>query len=481
MKTLSELCIHIDIQELHGNAEVLVSDICYDTRKPVVSSCVFVAIPGSKMDGHDYIDQAIDAGAVAIVCEQLPKELRPGVTYVRVGSAYYAIAHMSEAYFGNPSKAVKLVGVTGTNGKTTTATLLFSFFRSQNLHTLLLSTVENKIDEEIFPASQTTPDPYDISRMLALAVERGVTHAVMEVSSHAVHQLRVSGIHFTGALFTNITHDHLDYHGTFEEYARAKKMFFDMLSDDAFALSNRDDKQGEWMLKNTPAKKYFYSINDEADFKGEIVSSTLTGLELVVNNAPLHVPLIGAFNAYNTLAVYGALVLLGFIEEDVRTGLSSLTPPRGRLEFVQSPGGVFGVVDYAHTPDAVENVLNTLREVTEGKIITVIGCGGDRDPFKRPIMGNLAHDMSDYSVFTSDNPRSEDPIAILEAVTDRLPDDGTWEIVADRRLAIERAVSMANSGDIVLLAGKGHEDYQEIKGIKHHFSDLEELKRIFNI
>jgi UDP-N-acetylmuramoyl-L-alanyl-D-glutamate--2,6-diaminopimelate ligase len=481
MKQLSELLLNTDILESHGNIEVAVSDIAYDTRKAVAPGSVFVATRGTTFDGHSYIDQAIDAGAVAVVCEEFPKELREGVAYIRTGSTHYAIAHMSEAYFGYPSRQMKLVGVTGTNGKTTVATLLFSFFRARGLHALLLSTVENKIDDEVFPASHTTPDPYDISRMLALALERGVTHAAMEVSSHAIDQGRISGLTFAGGLFTNITHDHLDYHETFENYARAKKQFFDGLTSDAFALSNRDDKEGEWMLKNTQATKYLYSLRDEADFKGDIVSSTLSGLDMSVNGAPLHVPLIGAFNAYNTLAVYGALVLLGIDESEVRETLSKLTPPRGRLEFVTSPTGVVGVVDFAHTPDALENVLKTLQGVATKRIITLCGCGGDRDPFKRPIMGDIAHEFSSYSIFTSDNPRSEDPALILEAMTERLPDDGTWEIVIDRHEAIERAVAMAEPGDILLVAGKGHEDYQIVKGVKNHFSDMEELKKNFHI
>lgn len=481
VQTLRNILCDVHVESMVGNSDISINHIVYDTRNDIPSDSVYVALRGTKVDGHEMIDMAIDHGATAIICESIPRQLRPGVTYVKVGSTHHAIAKMSEAYFDYPSRKLKLIGVTGTNGKTTTATLLFSFFRTQGFHTLLLSTVENKIDEEIFPASQTTPDPYDISRLLARAVERGVTHGAMEVSSHASDQRRIAGLTFAGGIFTNITHDHLDYHGTFEEYARAKKLFFDGLTPDAFALSNRDDKEGEWMLKNTPAKKYFYSLRDESDFKGEILENSLEGLSLTINGSPLSIPLMGAFNAYNILGVYGTLVLLGIDEEKVREGLSLLTPPRGRLEFTKSSHDVLGVVDYAHTPDAVQNVLKTLREVTKCRIITVIGCGGDRDPLKRPLMGSLAHDMSDYTIFSSDNPRSEEIGKILDDMTGRLPDDDSWECVADRKEAIRRAVSMAHSGDIVLIAGKGHEEYQEVKGVKFHFNDMEELKKVFGI
>ncbi len=481
VQTLNNLLLDVPVVKVYGDIQISVSDIVYDTRKSIPKGSLYVALRGTKIDGHDMIDTAIDKGAQAILCEEFPQKIRDHVTYVQVANTHHSIALVSEAYFDYPSKKLQLIGVTGTNGKTTIATLLYSFFRDVGEHAVLLSTVENKIDDEIFEASQTTPDPYDISRMLALAVERGATYAVMEVSSHAIHQLRVSGLRFAGGLFTNVTHDHLDYHETFQEYTRVKKMFFDFLSNQAFAVTNRDDSEGEWMLKNTVAKKYSYSINDEADFKGELVSSTLEGIEMKINNAPVHVRLIGKFNAYNILAVYSALILLEFDETLIREKLSLLSPPPGRLEFVKSTTGVYGVVDYAHTPDAVENVLKTLREVTKENIITVIGCGGDRDLLKRPLIGALAHDMSNHTIFTSDNPRSEDPQKILDDMTDILSDDGTWEIVVDRYEAIRQAVALAQPGDVVLLAGKGHEEYQEISGVKHHFSDREQLDTVFSM
>lgn len=482
MKTLREITEDIQIIEVIGDIDIPISGISYDTRGKIEAKGCFVAMKGATFDGHTYIHDVVARGAHAIVCEHIedPKE---GITYIKVGNTYDAIAKMSEAYFDYPSRKLKLVGVTGTNGKTTTATLLYSFFRERGENVVLLSTVENKINDDVLPASQTTPDPYDISRMLRDGVDQGAKYAFMEVSSHSIDQRRISGLYFTGGIFTNITHDHLDYHKTFEEYSRVKKQFFDDLPVSAFAISNRDDKQGEWMLKNSRAKKYLYSLNDEADFKGEIFQSTLEGIQMNINNSPLHVPLIGAFNAYNILGVYGALVLLDIPEDEVRNGLSNLKPPKGRLEFVKSPDGIFGVVDYAHTPDALENVLKTIQGIVskDSQIISVVGCGGDRDPFKRPIMGDIAHEFSTHTIFTSDNPRSEQPEMILEQITERLPDDGTWDVVVDRREAIERAVAMAKSGDIVLVAGKGHEDYQEVKGVKHHFSDQEELKRIFGL
>ncbi len=480
VKTLKEITKDIPILEVVGNLDIPISGISYDTRGKIEAEGCFVAIKGNTFDGHSYIHDVIARGAHAIVCEHIDDPVE-NITYIKVGNAYDAIAKMSEAFFDYPSRKLKLVGVTGTNGKTTTATLLHSFFRARGESAVLLSTVENKIDDNVLSASQTTPDPYDISRILHEGVSNGAKYAFMEVSSHAIDQRRVSALHFKGGIFTNITHDHLDYHKTFEEYARVKKQFFDELPAHAFAISNRDDKQGEWMLKHALAKKYLYSLHDEADFKGEIISSTLEGLDMTINNSPLHVPLIGAFNAYNTLAIYGALLLLDIPEDEIRSGLAKLLPPRGRVEFVESANGVFGVVDYAHTPDALENVLTTLREVGKMKIISVVGCGGDRDPSKRSPMGKIAHSLSDYCFYTSDNPRSENPEKIIDMMIAELPEDETWARESDRRDAITKAVALAESGDIVLVAGKGHEDYQEVDGEKHHFSDVEELKRAFDI
>lgn len=466
-----------------GDTAVAIQDVQIDSRA-VTAGALFIAIRGVGVDGHQFMAKAVEQGAVAVVCEELPAEKAAGVTYVQVRSTAEAAGQIAHNFYDAPSSQMKLVGVTGTNGKTTIATLLYKLFTRLGYTCGLVSTVENIIAENIVPSTHTTPDAVRLNALLKRMADAGCTHVFMEVSSHAVHQRRIAGLQFAGALFSNISHDHLDYHKTFDEYIKAKKGFFDGLTANAFAITNADDKRGSVMLQNTVAKTYTYSLRTLADFKGRILENGLSGLMMIVNDQEVHFRLIGEFNAYNILAVYGAAICLGEDKNEVLQVLSALTGAEGRFEYmVSAKEGVIGIVDYAHTPDALINVLATINKLRTGEeqVITVVGCGGDRDTTKRPVMGAVACEHSHRVIFTSDNPRSEDPAQILADMETDLNTAQRRKFlsIADRRQAIKTAVSLAGPKDIVLIAGKGHEKYQEIKGVKHHFDDKEVLLEVF--
>jgi UDP-N-acetylmuramoyl-L-alanyl-D-glutamate--2,6-diaminopimelate ligase len=463
---------------------VEVSSIFFDSRKGKPQS-MFIAIKGLQSDGHQFIGQAINLGATVIVCEKLPEDISERVTYVTVKNSAHSLGIIASNFYGNPSAKLKLVGVTGTNGKTTVATLLYKLYSSMGFRCGMLSTVVNRIVDRDIPATHTTPDPLQINQLLVQMLEAGCTHCFMEVSSHAVDQGRIEGLNFSGALFTNITHDHLDYHRTFESYIRAKKGFFDGLSSGAFALVNVDDKRGMVMLQNTKAKKYTFGLKKPADFKGKIITNSIEGLELEIGERHVWFKLIGDFNAYNLLTVYGAACLLGEDSETILMKLSALTGASGRFELVL-PGSRFtAIVDYAHTPDALKNVLETIEHFRSGneQVIAVVGCGGNRDKTKRPLMAAIACKYSNKIIFTSDNPRDEDPMEIIrEMQTGVSPSDVRKTLVmVDREEAIKTACMLAKDKDIILVAGKGHETYQEIKGVKHAFDDHEVLERMMKM
>lgn len=462
-----------------GSTHMAISSVIFDSRKTKKDS-LFVAAHGTTTDGHLFIDKAIENGAVAVVCEEIPAKPNASVTYVKVSDATYALGIIAGNFFDNPSEKIKLVGVTGTNGKTTTATLLFNLFRSLGYSVGLLSTVQNKVNNTVIPSTHTTPDAITLNELLHTMSEHGCEYVFMEVSSHAVVQNRIAGLRFAGAIFTNITHDHLDYHGTFDEYIRAKKKFFDLLPSSAFALINRDDKNGPVMLQNTKAERHTYGLRTVADFKCKIIENHLNGLLLNIDGQEVWVKLIGTFNAYNVLAVYAAATLLKHDKTNVLTALSNLNPVEGRFQYVKSANGVIGIVDYAHTPDALKNVLETIKDIRNGneQVITLVGCGGDRDSSKRPVMAAIACEYSNKVILTSDNPRSEDPEEILNQMQKGInPNDAKKTLrITDRREAIKTACTLSNKGDIILIAGKGHEKYQEIKGVKYDFDDLEILK-----
>lgn len=482
MKLLSEILYKVRLEEVIGSTHMAVASVTFDSRK-VRKDSVFVATRGVTVDGHDYIEKAIESGANTIVCEQMPEKKAEHVTYVKVANSAYALGLIACNFFDNPSTKLKLVGVTGTNGKTTTVTLLFNLFKSLGYSVGLLSTVQNKINNTVIPSTHTTPDALALNELLNTMVIQGCEYAFMEVSSHAVVQHRIAGLQFTGALFSNITHDHLDYHKTFDEYIKAKKGFFDALNSDAFALVNRDDKNGLVMMQNTKAKKHTYSLQNIADFKCRIIENHLNGLLLNIDNHEIWVKLIGTFNAYNVLAVYGAAILLKQDKVNVLTALSNLNSVEGRFQYIKSTSGVIGIVDYAHTPDALKNVLETIKDIRTGneQVITLAGCGGDRDAAKRPVMAAIACEYSNKVILTSDNPRSEDPEEILNQMQKGVsPSDVKKTLrITDRKEAIKTACSLATKGDIILIAGKGHEKYQEIKGVKHPFDDFEILKDTF--
>lgn len=483
--TLQDILYKVSIRSVQGNTSIPVRDLQLDSRK-VTAGSTFIAVKGSAADGHQFIDQVVQQGATAVICETMPATLQAGVTYVQVENSAAAAGYMAHNLYGQPSEKVKLIGVTGTNGKTTIATLLYKLFTSLGYKCGLLSTVQNHIGNEIVPATHTTPDAISLNALLQQMVNSGCTHVFMETSSHAIHQHRITGLKYAGGLFSNITHDHLDYHKTFDEYIRVKKSFFDSLPSDAFAISNADDKRGQVMLQNTHAHKYLYSLRTMAEFKGKILENSLTGLVMTINDQEVHFRLIGEFNAYNLLAVYGAAVCLGEDKQEVLRCLSETTGAEGRFDYMISANEkIIGIVDYAHTPDALLNVLATIKKLREGheQIITVVGCGGDRDKTKRPVMGEVACEHSDKVVFTSDNPRSEDPLQILADMETGLNTAARRKYVSipDRKEAIKLAVSMAKPGDIVLIAGKGHEKYQEIKGVKHPFDDKQVLREMFEL
>jgi len=481
---LKDILYKVPLTSSVGDMGTPVSSVCFDSRKST-KGALFVAVKGSTSDGHDFIEKAIDLGASAVICQKLPVTLRDGVTYVAVKNSSAALGIVSSNFFDNPSASLKIVGVTGTNGKTTVATLLFKLFGSLGIRRGLLSTVENKIEDEVIPATHTTPDPIQLNALLRRMVDSGCTHAFMEVSSHAIDQDRIAGLKFAGALFTNITHDHLDYHVTFENYITAKKKFFDELQSDAFALVNADDKRGMVMLQNTKATKYTYGLKKMVDFKGKIMANTIEGLELEIGSKHVWFKLIGDFNAYNLLAVYGAAVLLGYDSDEVLTKLSAMDGATGRFQLVQ-PGGRFtAIVDYAHTPDALQNVLETIALFRSGneQVITVVGCGGNRDRTKRPLMAAIACKFSDRVILTSDNPRDEDPMEIIHEMQAGVTPTEVRKtlVMVDREEAIKSACMMARDKDIILVAGKGHETYQEIKGVKHPFDDREVLERMMKL
>ena len=479
---LNEILSKVTPLDIRGNAEVEITGVNIDSRR-IEKGHLFVAIKGTQVDGHSFIQKAIDLGAAAILCEYLPETLSEGVTYVVVDSSEAAVGPVATMYYGDPTSKLKLVGVTGTNGKTTIATLLCNMFRKFGHHCGLLSTVCNYIEGEAIPADHTTPDPIKLNRLLSEMVARGCEYAFMECSSHAIAQKRIGGLKFAGGLFTNLTRDHLDYHKTFENYRDAKKAFFDMLPKDAFAITNADDKNGMVMVQNTKASVKTYSTRTLADFKARIIECHFEGMYLDIDGHEVGVQFIGKFNVSNLLAVYGAAVMLGKKPEDILVILSTLKSVSGRLEPIRSPEGYTAIVDYAHTPDALENVLNAIHEVLDGKgnVITVCGAGGNRDKGKRPLMAQEAVKQSDRVIITSDNPRFEEPQDIINDMLAGLNAQQMKKVVsiADRREAIRTACMMAQKGDVILIAGKGHEDYQEIKGVKHHFDDREEVRKVF--
>jgi len=482
---LRDILYNVSIQAVHGNNDITVNELRIDSRA-VSSGDVFIAIRGVHTDGHAFISKAIEQGAAAIICETLPETLQEQVCYVLVADSTAACGVMADNFYKHPSRHLQLVGVTGTNGKTTIATLLFRLYTQLGYKCGLLSTVQNQIGDTVIPATHTTPDAISLNALLARMVEEGCQYAFMEVSSHAVHQQRIAGLKFAGGIFSNITHDHLDYHKTFDEYIRVKKSFFDGLPNTAFALTNIDDKRGNVMLQNTKARKAAYSLRSMADFKGKILENNLTGLIMQIGEQEVHFRLIGEFNAYNLLAVYGAAVLLGQDKHTVLQALSNLQGAEGRFDYILSAKEkVMGIIDYAHTPDALLNVLATIKNLRKGneQVITVVGCGGDRDRAKRPVMAQVAAEHSDRVILTSDNPRSEEPEAIIHEMEAGVPVHQRKKVlsITDRKEAIKTAISLANPEDIILVAGKGHEKYQEIKGVKHPFDDkavLEEMMKL---
>ncbi|HVU56745.1 MAG TPA: UDP-N-acetylmuramoyl-L-alanyl-D-glutamate--2,6-diaminopimelate ligase [Puia sp.] len=485
MANLQDILYKVSIRAVYGDMGKEVRDLQMDSRK-VGPGSLFIAQKGTHTDSHQYIPQVTAAGAAVVICEDVPVPRAENVTYIQVENSAAAAGYIAHNFYGQPSEKLKLVGVTGTNGKTTIATLLYKLFSSLGYKCGLLSTVQNHIGERVVAATHTTPDALALNSLLKDMVDEGCTYAFMETSSHAIHQHRIAGLHYAGGLFSNITHDHLDYHKTFDEYIRVKKSFFDGLASDAFAISNADDKRGMVMLQNTNAKKYLYSLKTMADFKGKILENNLTGLVMTINDQEVHFRLIGEFNAYNLLAVYGAAICLGQDKSEVLRTLSTLSGAEGRFDYVISTSErVIGIVDYAHTPDALINVLATIQKLRKGheQIITVVGCGGDRDKTKRPLMGAAACEYSDKAIFTSDNPRSEDPEQIL---IDMEADLNTaakrkYTKIADRKEAIRTAINLARPEDIVLIAGKGHEKYQEIKGVKYPFDDKQVLLEMFEL
>jgi len=483
MPVLRDILINVTPLQTRGDMETVVDSLCIDSRKAAKGS-MFIAVQGTQSDGHLFIDTATEQGAAAIVCEVMPGLLKDGIVYIQVRNSAEAAGLLADAFYDFPSRGLKVVGITGTNGKTTTATLLYQLFEQLGHKCGLLSTVQNMVHEDAEVATHTTPDAVSIHALLKRMVDAGCTHTFMEVSSHAIHQQRISGIRFAGGVFTNITHDHLDYHKTFDEYIRVKKSFFDGLPDDAFALTNADDKRGMVMLQNTKAEKHTYSLKRPATIKGKVQENNLTGLVMIIDGQEAHFGMIGTFNAYNLLAVYGVAKFLGEDKMQVLAVLSGLRGAAGRFETYMSPKEkILGIVDYAHTPDALINVLATINQLrTQGQqLITVVGCGGDRDKTKRPIMAQVACEHSDKAILTADNPRSEDPEVILNEMEAGLTAVQKRKSlrITDRREAIKVACSLAHGGDIVLVAGKGHETYQEIKGVKHHFDDREVLTEAF--
>jgi UDP-N-acetylmuramoyl-L-alanyl-D-glutamate--2,6-diaminopimelate ligase len=482
---LKDLLYKVKLKAVHGSTDVEVKSLHIDSRTVAAGSC-FIALKGTTVNGNDFIDAAITKGAVAIVTDNFPENMVDGITYVEVENTNTAAGLMAHHFYGEPSTKINLVGVTGTNGKTTVATILYNLFTKLGYKCGLISTVENKIAEAIIPATHTTPDAINLNAFLKKMLDEGCEYVFMECSSHAIDQERIAGLVFKGGIFTNITHDHLDYHKTFDEYIRVKKQWFDNMPSTAFAISNADDKRGAVMLQNTAAKKYYYSLRTVADFKGKILDNSLTGLHMIVNDVEVHFKLIGEFNAYNLLSVYAAAICLGMDKQEVLLALSNIDSAEGRFDYeVSKIEKVIGIVDYAHTPDALLNVLATIKNLRQGfeKIITVVGCGGNRDKAKRPIMAEVACEHSDRVILTSDNPRHEKPEDILRDMEAgvNVVARRKYITIADRKEAIKTAVSLSNKEDIVLVAGKGHEKYQEIEGVKYDFDDKKVLREMFEL
>ena len=484
MKTLKDILYKVSIEAVKGSTDVAIQKIEFDSRKVELND-VFVAIRGTVSNGHDFIEKALNQGAAVIVCDTFPSLIVNGVTYVQVKDTNLALAFLAANYYDNPSQNLKLVGITGTNGKTTISSLLYQLFKKAGYKVGLLSTVKILVDEVEYVATHTTPDSLTINYYLSEMNKAGVEFCFMEVSSHGIHQKRTEALHFVGGIFTNLSHDHLDYHASFAEYRDVKKSFFDFLPKSAFAITNIDDKNGSLMLQNTKARKLTYALKTYADFKATVLENQLSGLLLKINNNEVWVKLIGTFNAYNLLAIYGAAVQLGLDELEVLRLLSELESVSGRFQFVVSDSKITAIVDYAHTPDALENVLNTINDIRtkNEQLITVVGCGGDRDKTKRPLMANIATSNSDKTILTSDNPRSEDPEAILADMEKGVEPQNHRKMlsVLDRKQAIKVACQLAQPNDIILIAGKGHETYQEIKGVRHHFDDMEVVKEFLAI
>lgn len=479
---LSDILYKISLLTVSGKTDLEIDNIQFDSRK-VNANSLFIAIPGTQVDGHSFIPKAIELGAKAVMCEVLPDNLSDTVTYLKVENTANSMGLAASNFYGNPSSKIKLVGITGTNGKTSVATLLFDLFRKLGYTCGLLSTVQNQIEDEIIPSTHTTPDAVKINELLASMYKKGCSHVFMEVSSHAVVMERIAGLTFSGGVFTNITQDHLDFHETFKNYIDAKKGFFDRLPKTAFALTNSDDKNGKVMLQNTKAEKTAYTLRGVGTFKGKVLDCGLYGINMTINEQEVWFKLIGKFNAYNLLAVYGTAVLLGEEPEAILTELSQLTPPAGRFEQIHSSDHKVGIVDYAHTPDALKNVLETINDLKEGnqQVICVVGCGGNRDKGKRPLMAKIACELANKVILTSDNPRNEEPDDILKDMQAGVSITKRKKVLSilDRREAIKTAVMLSNEDDIILVAGKGHENYQDIKGVKSHFDDKEELIRAF--
>ena len=483
MIILKEIIYKVAIEAVKGSTDIPVHKIDFDSRN-IGANDVFVAIRGTISDGHDYIGKAISLGAVAIICETFPEVLLNGITYIQVKDSNKALAYMAANYFGNPSQNLKLVGITGTNGKTTIASLLFQLFKKAGFKVGLLSTVKIMVDDVEYKATHTTPDSITINHYLKEMIDTGVEYCFMEVSSHGIHQKRTEALHFAGGVFTNLSHDHLDYHATFAEYRDVKKSFFDNLPKTAFVLSNIDDKNGLVMLQNTAAKKRTYALKSYADYKAQILENQLSGLLLKINGNEVWVKLIGTFNAYNLLAIYGTAIELGLESLEVLRLLSDLESVSGRFQFIVSNANITAIVDYAHTPDALENVLKTINDIRtkNEQLITVVGCGGNRDKAKRPIMAGIATELSDKVILTSDNPRNEDPEVILSEMEQGVaPQNYKKSLsISDRKQAIKTACQLAQPNDIILIAGKGHETYQEIQGVRHDFDDMKTVIELLN-
>ncbi|MEM8892955.1 MAG: UDP-N-acetylmuramoyl-L-alanyl-D-glutamate--2,6-diaminopimelate ligase [Bacteroidota bacterium] len=484
MSVLKDILYKVALVSTSGDMNREVSGICFDSRESK-QDYLFVAVKGTNVNGHDYIDTAIESGATAVVCETMPTKQRQDVSYILADNSAEALGTIAANFYGNPSSKMKLVAVTGTNGKTTSVTLLYQLFRRLGFNTGLLSTVENKLNDEVIPATHTTPDAIQINALLKEMLDRGCTHCFMEASSHAIHQRRTYGLKFSGAVFTNISHDHLDYHHTFHDYIKAKKLLFDDLPKSAFALANSDDKRGSVMLQNTSATKYTYGLKNMSDFKARVLSNSMEGLELDLDGKQVWFKLIGNFNAYNLLASFAVACLLGEDPEEVLMQLSQVEPARGRFQVTKSKSGVTAIVDYAHTPDALENVLKTIKEFRTGveQVITIVGAGGNRDRTKRPLMAAVSTKYSDVVILTSDNPRDEEPMGIINDMEEGVPRSQVKKVMvnADRREAIKAACRMANANDIILVAGKGHETYQEVAGVKYDFDDLKVVNEMLQL